>query len=136
MVRPHFVHVQDVKYVLPTDSIIAKLPNYDNFGRKTKLRLNPDNIPDLHWELATLANTITSTTSSYSTPKSDLISIKTITAVPHSCLLNKTTPFRNIYPFIYKHYVQAEMIIINLKVERRLVSNSSYVLVIVGVILF
>ena len=80
--KTHFVHVQDVKYVLPTDSIIAKLPNYDNFGRKTKLRLNPDNIPDLHWELATLANTITSTTSSYSTPKSDLISIKTITAVP------------------------------------------------------
>ena len=80
--KPHFVHIQDVKYVLPADSIIAKLPNYDNFGRKTKLRLNPDNIPDLHWELATLANTIAATTSSYSTPKSDLISVNTITAVP------------------------------------------------------
>ena len=64
--------------VLPADSIIAKLPNYDNFGRKTKY--NPDNIPDLHWELATLANTITVTTNSYSTPKSDLISVNTITA--------------------------------------------------------
>ena len=80
--KPHFVHIQDIKYVLPADSIIAKLPNYDNFGRKTKLRLNPDNIPDLHWELATLANSITSTTNSYSTPKSDLISVNTITTVP------------------------------------------------------
>ena len=80
--KTHFVHIQDVKYVLSADSIIAKLPIYDNSGRKTKLRLNPDNIPDLHWELATLANTITSTTSSYSTPKSDLISVNTITTVP------------------------------------------------------
>ena len=65
--KSYFVHIQDIRYVLPADSIIAKLPNYDNFGRKPKLRLNPDNIPDLHWELATLANTITVTTDSYST---------------------------------------------------------------------
>ena len=77
--KSHFVHVQDVKYILPADSIIAKLPKYDNFGRKTKLRLNPDNIPDLHWELATLANTINVTTTSYSTPKTDLTSTDTIT---------------------------------------------------------
>ena len=53
--KSQFVHIQDVKYVLPADSIIAKLSNYDNFGRKTKLRFNPDNKPDLHWELATLS---------------------------------------------------------------------------------
>ena len=47
--KPYFVHIQDVKYILPADCIIAKLPNYNKFGRKTKLRLNPDNIPDLHW---------------------------------------------------------------------------------------
>ena len=81
--KSHFVHIQDIKYVLPADSIIAKLPNYDNFGRKTTLRINPDNIPDLHWELATLANSITSTTNSYSTPKSDLISVNTlVTSIP------------------------------------------------------
>ena len=74
----HF-YIQDVKYILPADSIIAKLPNFDNFSRRTKLRLNPDNIPDLHWELAILANTITATTNSYSTTKTDLISINTIT---------------------------------------------------------
>ena len=33
--KTHFVHIQDIKYVLPAGSIIAKLPNYDNFGRKT-----------------------------------------------------------------------------------------------------
>ena len=75
--KPHFVHIKDVKYILPADTIIAKLPNYDNFGRKTKLRLNPDNVPDLHWELATLANAITNTTNSYSIPKTDLTSVNT-----------------------------------------------------------
>ena len=77
--KSHFVHIQDIKYVLPADSMIAKLPNYDNFGRKTKLRFNPDSIHDLHWELATLSNTISVTTDSYSTPKTDLISVNTIT---------------------------------------------------------
>ena len=76
--KSHFVHIQDVKYILPADTIIAKLPDYNNFGRKSKLRMNPDNIPDLHWELATLANTINVTTCSYSTPKSDTISIHTL----------------------------------------------------------
>ena len=76
--KSHFVHTQDVKYILPADSIIAKLNNYCNFGRRTKLRLNPDNIPDLHWELATLANSISITTNRYSTPKTDLTSVNTI----------------------------------------------------------
>ena len=88
--KSHFVHIQDIKYVLPADSIIAKLPNYNNFARQTTLRLNPDNIPDLHWDniiyliyIATLANSITSTTNSYSTPKSDLISVNTlVTSTP------------------------------------------------------
>ena len=30
----HMVHIKDVKYVLPADNVIAKLPNYDTFGRK------------------------------------------------------------------------------------------------------
>ena len=42
------LHVTDIKYVLPADNIIAQLPDYNKFGRKTKLRLNPDNIPDLY----------------------------------------------------------------------------------------
>ena len=50
-------HTTDVKYILPADNIIAKLPDYNKFGGKTKLRLNPQNVPDLNWELATTANT-------------------------------------------------------------------------------
>ena len=51
-----WVHLTDVKYILPVDHVIAKLPDYQSFGRKTKLRLNPDRIPDLHWNLSTTLN--------------------------------------------------------------------------------
>ena len=44
-------HIKHVKYVLPTDKYINLLPNYSCFGRKTTLRINPDQIPDLHWKL-------------------------------------------------------------------------------------
>ena len=70
------LHVTDVKYILPADNIIAQLPDYNKFGRKTKLRLNPDNIPDLYWELATLANTSFAITSTFSTAQmTSLVSI-------------------------------------------------------------
>ena len=48
-----WVHLMDVKYILPVDNIITKLPDYQSFGRKTKLRLNLDRIPNLHWNLST-----------------------------------------------------------------------------------
>ena len=32
------------------DNVITKLPDYQSFCRKTKLRLNPDRIPNLHLE--------------------------------------------------------------------------------------
>ena len=51
------VQLTDVKYILPVDNIITKLPDYQSFGRKTKLRLNPDRIPNLHWNLSTTLNT-------------------------------------------------------------------------------
>ena len=44
-----WVHLTDVKYILPVDNVITKLPDYQSFGRKTKLRLNLDRIPNLHW---------------------------------------------------------------------------------------
>ena len=52
-----WVHLTDVKYILPVDNVITKLPDYQSFGRKTKLRLNPDRIPNLHWNLSTTLNT-------------------------------------------------------------------------------
>ena len=45
-------HVKHVKYILPTDRYIKQISDYNAFGRKTTLRLNPDKIPDLHWSLA------------------------------------------------------------------------------------
>ena len=51
-----WVHLTDVKYILPVDN--TKLPDYQSFGRKTKLRLNLDRIPNLHWNLSTTLNMI------------------------------------------------------------------------------
>ena len=45
-------HVKHVKYILPADRYIKQIHDYNAFGRKTTLRLNPDRIPDLHWSLA------------------------------------------------------------------------------------
>ena len=52
-----WVHLTDIKYILPVDNLIPKLRDYQSFGRKTKLRLNPDRIPNLHWNLSTMLNT-------------------------------------------------------------------------------
>ena len=43
--------------MLPADNVIASLPDYSTFGRKTTLRLNPDKILDLNWNIATQLNT-------------------------------------------------------------------------------
>ena len=51
-----WVHLTDVKYILPVDIVITKLPDYQSFGRKTKLRLNLDRTPNLHWNLSTTLN--------------------------------------------------------------------------------
>ena len=44
-------HLDHIKYVLPADRYISAVPDYEQFGRKTNLRLNPNNIPDLQWKL-------------------------------------------------------------------------------------
>ena len=53
-------HVTDIKKILPADQVISQLPDYNNLGRLTKLRLNPKDIPDLDWQLASELNTIPS----------------------------------------------------------------------------
>ena len=50
-------HIKHIKYVLPADNYINKLPDYSRFGRKTTLRINPNQIPDLHWKLANTYHT-------------------------------------------------------------------------------
>ena len=42
-------HISHIKYALPAEHCISKLPDYSQFGRKNKLWLNPDYIPDLKW---------------------------------------------------------------------------------------
>ena len=46
------VHVTDIKKVTPAEHISTQLPDYNKLGRLTKLRLNPKNIQDLDWQLA------------------------------------------------------------------------------------
>ena len=50
-------HVKHIKYVLPADKYINKLPDYSGFGRKTTLRINPNEILDLHWKLTNTYHT-------------------------------------------------------------------------------
>ena len=49
--------IKHVKYVLPTDKYINKLPDYSGFARKMMLRINPDQILDLHWNLTNTYHT-------------------------------------------------------------------------------
>ena len=82
--KNQMVHITDVKYILPADNIIAKPPDYNWFGHKTKLRLNPQNIPDLNWELDITANTKlipTTTTVTYTLPMSAVLT--STTSTPH-----------------------------------------------------
>ena len=50
-------HIKHVKYVLLADKYTQHLLDYSAFGRKTTLQMNPDHIPDLHWNLASTYHT-------------------------------------------------------------------------------
>ena len=71
-----WVHLADVKYILPVDNVITKLPDYQSFGRrKTKLRLNLDRIPNLHWNLSTTLNTMPTLMTQQSQMQTSVVSI-------------------------------------------------------------
>ena len=70
-----WVHLTDIKYILPVDNIITKLPDYQSFGRKTKLRLNPDRIPNPHWNLSTTLNTTPTLTTQQSLIQTNVVSV-------------------------------------------------------------
>ena len=44
-------HLDHIKDVLPAVRYISAVPDYEWFSRKTNLRLNPKNIPDLQWNI-------------------------------------------------------------------------------------
>ena len=79
----HYMHISDVKYVMPADSIIQHLQNFNELGRKTKYNLNPDHIMDLDWCLATTLNTNPVSTLSYS-----LTTIKPNTTTVFNSVIN------------------------------------------------
>ena len=56
---PQMVHVSHLKQVFPANIVIGKILDYSTFGRKTKLAIHPDQIPDLGWRHATTLNTPT-----------------------------------------------------------------------------
>ena len=71
-------HVKHVKYVHPADQYIKHVPDYSTFGRKATLRMNPKNIPDLHWQLADTYHTtnIGQSTLHMSTPSVDVNTLR------------------------------------------------------------
>ena len=50
-------HVKHVKYILLADQYIKQVPDYAAFGRKTTLRMNPDKIAGLCWNLSNTYHT-------------------------------------------------------------------------------
>ena len=73
-------HMKHVKYILPTDKYIDKLPDYSGFGRKATLRINPSQIPDLHWKF----------TNSYHTTKIGQTDAVTTSICVHSITANSS----------------------------------------------
>ena len=82
-------HMTDIKKVIPVDQAITQLPDCNKLGHLTKLRLNPKNIPELVWQLASELNTTsilyhTAKINDQTTPTGQTMSIVTteITAKP------------------------------------------------------
>ena len=50
-------HISNIKYIMPAERYISQIPDYETFGRRTKLHLNPCNIPDLSWKWAETVHT-------------------------------------------------------------------------------
>ena len=67
------VYILDIKCNLPVDNVVSKILNYQRFGRKTNLRLYPDHISDLGWQLLTsIDNKVSATSDVHTYAKSQL----------------------------------------------------------------
>ena len=76
-------HLDYIKYVLPTDRYISAVPDYERFGCKANLRMNPKNIRDLQWDLTDELHTLNigavSTTSQGKTEEiDDIVEVNTV----------------------------------------------------------
>ena len=50
-------HISNIKYIMPAERYISQIPDYETFGRQTKLCLNPRNVPNLSWKWAETVHT-------------------------------------------------------------------------------
>ena len=73
-------HVTNIKKIMLVDRTVNQLPGYNKLGRLTKLRLSPENIPDLDWQLASELNT---NSTLYHTAKIDSQTVSTVQTTPH-----------------------------------------------------
>ena len=83
-------HIKHVKNVLPTDKYINKLLDYSGFGRKATLRINPNQIPDLHWKLINSYHTTEIGQTEVTNVSIHSITIKTLTCTCSSNLYTET----------------------------------------------
>ena len=51
-------HIKHVKPILPADRVVNAIPDYTQFGRRTKLLLDPNKIPDSGWTLTTKVSSL------------------------------------------------------------------------------
>ena len=63
------IHIKHAKVILPVDRVVDSIPDYTKFGRKSKLTINPEKIPDLNWELTTRISSLTLPTTTASCDK-------------------------------------------------------------------
>ena len=51
-------HIKHIKPILPADRVVNAIPDYTQFGRRTKLSLDPNKIPDFGWTLTTKVSSL------------------------------------------------------------------------------
>ena len=68
------IHIKDIKVVLPVDRVINEILDYTNLGRRSKLDLDPDKIPDLNWVLSIKIHMHTTDTTTVSIPSQTVVS--------------------------------------------------------------
>ena len=83
-------HITHVKYVLPANKYINKLLDYFGFGRNTTLRINPDQILDLHWKLANTYHTTDIGQTEITNVSIHDITVNTFTCTCNTSLSTKT----------------------------------------------
>ena len=86
------VHIKDVKVILPVDRVLNEIPDYTNYGQKSKLDLDPHKIPELNWALSTRIHTYTTPTTTVGTPSQTVTTVQSkLPAVISAVSSNITT---------------------------------------------